>query len=157
MKYQELIFTLWAEHSQICDYRQYNTEQKWLSRSKWQNKHYNLYIFVKICKMVIQLHISSIASLIHLVAVKPYWHMKGQNPSVISPEFRCFVTVYYLGFFKRLFCCSCYTFFYSCAAYLFIQTSHIYWSLDFFFNGNCQTVKSYITIIQIFLHLKRNL
>lgn len=28
MKYQELIFTLWAEHSQICDYRQYNTEQK---------------------------------------------------------------------------------------------------------------------------------
>lgn len=122
-----------------------------------KNKHYNLYIFVKICKMVIQLHISSIVSLIHLVAVKPYWHMKGQNPSVISPEFRCFVTVYYLGFFKRLFCCSCYTFFYSCAAYLFIQTSHIYWSLDFFFNGNCQTVKSYITIIQIFLHLKRNL
>lgn len=98
-----------------------------------KNKHYNLYIFVKICKMVIQLHISSIASLIHLVAVKPYWHMKGQNPSVISPEFRCFVTVYYLSFFKRLFCCSCYTFFYSCAAYLFIQTSHIYWSLDLFF------------------------
>lgn len=64
-----------------------------LVAQKDKNKHFNLHKSVKIFKMVIQLHISSIASLIHLVAVKPYWHMKGQNPSVILPEFRCFASL----------------------------------------------------------------